>query len=171
MAAQHLVKQGICWNVGNGESIRVWGDRWLPSSSTFKVVSPRLFMPADLRVSELISQETVSWKMQVIDALFLPHKANIIKSIPLSTLLPPDKTIWAATTNGSFSVRSSYRLAMKNTRSDNAGSSSDGRGLRHFWRRIWRLSVPHKIRHFHLESLSRDLAHESEFEAEESGGK
>ena len=148
MAAQHLVKQGIHWNMGNDESICVWGDRWLPSSPTFKVVSPRLFMPADLWVSELISQEPVGWKMQVIDALFLPHEANIIKSIPLSALLLLDKIIWAATTNGSFSVYSAYRLAMENTRSDNAGSSSDSSGLRHFWRCIWRIPVPYKIRHF-----------------------
>ncbi|KAL0003498.1 hypothetical protein SO802_017279 [Lithocarpus litseifolius] len=115
---------------------------------TFKVVSPRLFMPADLRVSELISKEPVGWKMQVIDALFLPHEADTIKCIPLSTHLPPDKLIWAATTNGSFSVRSAYKLAMELSRSDNAGSSSDGSGLRIFWRRIWRIPVPHKIRHF-----------------------
>ena len=63
MAAQHLVKQGIRWNEGNGEFIRVWGDKWLPSSSTFKVVSPRLFVHADLQVSELISHEPVGWKI------------------------------------------------------------------------------------------------------------
>ena len=37
---------------------------------------------------------------------------------------------------------------MENTRSDNAGSNSDGSELRRFWRRIWGLPVPHKIRHF-----------------------
>ena len=93
MAAQHVVKQGIRWNVGNGEHIRVWGDKWLPSPSTFKVVSPRLFMHADIWVSELISHEPVGWKMQVIDTPFLPHEADIIKSIPLSTHSPPDKLI------------------------------------------------------------------------------
>ena len=120
MAAQNLVKQGIHWNVGNGEFIRGWSDKWLPSSSTFKVVSSRLFMHANLQVSELISHEPVGWKMQVIDALFLPHEADTIKSIPLSTHLPPDKLIWAATTNGLFSVRSAYRLAMESSWSDNA---------------------------------------------------
>ena len=132
MAAQHVVKQCIRWNVGNGEHIRVWGDKWLPSPSTFKVVSPRLFMHADTRVSKLISHEPVGWKMQVIDTLFLPHEADIIKSIPLSTHSPPDKLIWAATTNGLFSVRSAYRLAMEASRFDTTGSNSDGSGLRKF---------------------------------------
>ena len=113
MGAQHVVKQGIRWNVGNGEHIRVWGDKWLPSPSTFKVVSPRLFMHADIRVSKLISHEPVGWKMQVIDTLFLPHEVDIIKSIPLSTHSPPDKLIWATTTNGLFSVHSAYKVAME----------------------------------------------------------
>ena len=132
MAAQHVVKQGIRWNVGNGEHIRVWGDKWLPSPSTFKVVSPRLFMHADIRVSKLIFHEPVGWKMQVIDTLFLPHEVDIIKSIPLSTHSPPDKLIWATTTNGLFSVHSAYRLAMEASRSDTTGSNSDGSGLRKF---------------------------------------
>ena len=132
MAVQHLVKQGIRWNVGNGEHIQVWGDKWLPSPSTFKVVSPRLFMHADLRVSELISHEPVGWKIQVIDALFLPHEADIIKGIPLSNHLPPDRLIWATTTNGTFSVHSAYRLAMESSRSKNAESCSDSSRLRSF---------------------------------------
>ena len=59
MAAQFLVQQGICWNVGNGASIRVWGDKWLPFTSMYKVVSPRQFLHADTRVSELISQDSI----------------------------------------------------------------------------------------------------------------
>ena len=128
MAAQHVMKQGIRWNMGNGEHIYVWGDKWLPSPSTIKVVSPRLFMHADIRVSKLISHEPVGWKVQVIDTLFLPHEVDIIKSIPLSTNSPPDKLIWA-TTNGLFSVRSAYRVAMEASRPDTAGFNFDGSRL------------------------------------------
>ena len=89
-------------------------------------------MHADLRVSELISYEPVGWKMQVIDALFLPHEADIIKGIPLSNQLPPDRMIWAAITNGTFSVHSAYSLAMESSRSENVESCSDSNRLRSF---------------------------------------
>ena len=62
MATQYLVQQGTRWNVGNGNSIRVWGDKWLPTSSTYKVVSPRQFLHADTWVSKLISQDSGAWK-------------------------------------------------------------------------------------------------------------
>ena len=135
MAAQYLVQQGTRWNVGNGNSIRVWGDKWLPTSSTFKVVSPRQFLHADTRVCELISQDSGCWKHLVLDVVFLPHEADLIKGIPLSVQLPEEKLIWAGNNNGKFSVRSAYRLAMEGARSD-TGSSSDDRKLRGFWRSV-----------------------------------
>ena len=39
MAAQSIVSNGVHWQVGNGRSIRIWQDRWLPTPSTYKVIS------------------------------------------------------------------------------------------------------------------------------------
>jgi len=52
MAAQNLVKEGLRWRVGNGASIHVWEDRWLPVSSTYKVISPRNFLHSNTWVQE-----------------------------------------------------------------------------------------------------------------------
>ena len=30
MAAQHIVRSGVRWRVGNGQKIRVWSNKWLP---------------------------------------------------------------------------------------------------------------------------------------------
>ena len=49
MATQRVLKQGIRWQVGNGSNIRVWGDKWLPSSSSHMVVSPRVNVSLDVR--------------------------------------------------------------------------------------------------------------------------
>ena len=57
--------------------------------------SPRLFMPHDMKVGELINKEEASWKADVIDALFMPHEAEDIKAIPISSHLAKDKMIWA----------------------------------------------------------------------------
>ena len=124
MAAQPLIRDGMRWRVGNGTNIWILGDKWLPTASTHKVISPQHFMHLD-RVSELINFETASWKSVVLDVLFLPHEAEAIKSIPLSSWLPNDKLIWAASLNGLFSVRSAYQLAVKHFYPTNYGASSN----------------------------------------------
>lgn len=60
MSAKKLVRDGTRWRVRNGENIRVWGDKWLPTTSTYEVVSLRHFLHADTWVIELINPETTS---------------------------------------------------------------------------------------------------------------
>ena len=148
MAAQQLVKDGVRWRVGNGANIRIWEDRWLPSPSTYKITSPRMFLHADTQVQDLINAATAEWKATVIEALFLPHEVDVIKSIPISSRLPPDKLIWTETRNGLFTMCSAHKLAVNQLLSSNRASNSDASNLRRFWSRVWSMQVPHKIRHF-----------------------
>ena len=136
MAAQNLVKEGLIWRVGNGVSIHVWEDKWLLVSSTYRVISLRNFLHLDTQVQELINSATTSWDSTVIDALFLSHEVDIIKSIPLSSRLPIDKLIWIETQNGLFTMQSAYNLAMNLSYSANQGNSLDNSLLWHFWKKI-----------------------------------
>ena len=112
MAAQELVKEGVMWKVGNGRDLMVWGDRWLPCSSSHVVISPQLFLHEDTQVGELIDTDAMCWKFSVVDFIFLPHEAEAIKSIPLSVCFPSDRLVWAKTANGKFIAKSAYHLAM-----------------------------------------------------------
>ena len=62
-----------------------------------------------------------SWKTEVVDALFLPYEAEVIKGIPLSSQLPTNKKIWTFNYNGLFSVHSTYQGALKLHRPRNNG--------------------------------------------------
>lgn len=95
-----------------GVSIRIWEDRWLPKLSTHRIISPRLFLHLDTHVQKLINGATVEWCIEVIDTLFLPHEADVIKSTPISYRLPPNKLIMSKTRNGLFTVRSAYMLVV-----------------------------------------------------------
>ena len=57
---------------------------------------------------DLIDRDHACWKTEAVDTLFLPHKAEEIKKIPLSSRLPADRQIWACSPNGVFNVRSAY---------------------------------------------------------------
>ena len=134
MSAQPFINYGLRWRLGNGESIRIWGDKWVPKPSTFMVSSLRLFMPQDMKVGELIDKEEASWKIGVVDALFLPHEVEAIKAIPISSNLPEDKQIWAWSSNGAFSVKNAYWVVSQMSLNDSMGSSSDGSQERSFWK-------------------------------------
>ena len=120
----------------------------MPTPSTYKVTSPRMFMHDQTMMSELIDKENASWKTEVVDALFLPHEAKVIKIIPLSMHLPVDKQVWACSSNGVFTVRSAYWVAVQMSKGVGNWSCSDGRQNRKFWRKIWELAMPQKIKHF-----------------------
>ena len=87
------------------------------------------------------------WKDDLVRQVFLPHEADTICGIALSSTLPPDKLVWAPTVNGQFSVRSAYKLATELGRSAKSGELSDGSRLRRFWKHLWRCNVSHKVRH------------------------
>ena len=125
MAAQKIVKQGMRWQVGNGSNIQVWEDKWVPNSSTYKVVSSRNNVFSDLRVSELIDTTNIYWNSELLDQVFLPFKADAIKSIPLSSQLSADKLIWAESSNGLFNIKSAYKVSLELLAVSSSGSSSN----------------------------------------------
>ena len=87
MAAQSLIRKWLRWRVGDGAHIHVWEDKWLPSPTTYKVASPRIFLHVDTRVKELIDAPATKWKAPIIDTLFLPYEAELIKSIMMIRIL------------------------------------------------------------------------------------
>ena len=90
--------------MGNGRNIQIWKDKWLPTPSTHKVISPPSCLPLEAQVEELIDQDDGVWKNDLVQQIFLPHEVDAIFGIVLSTNLPDDKQIWAPTANGIFSV-------------------------------------------------------------------
>lgn len=86
MAAQNVVWKGIRWREGNG-----WEDKWVPHSSTYKVISPRVLLPSISRVCDLIDVENNCWNGDLLKQVFLPFEAEVISGIPLSTRLLEDR--------------------------------------------------------------------------------
>ena len=49
----------------------------------------------------------------LIDTIFYPFEASIIKAIPLSFRRPDDSLIWTRNKSGTFTLRSAYLLQTK----------------------------------------------------------
>ena len=77
----------------------------------------------------------------------LPHEASMILAIPLSRRQPSDCVSWSCTPSGNFSTSSAYKLLAAVASSDRASSSNQA-SQSGFWKRLWKMQVPNKIKHF-----------------------
>ena len=89
-----VIRRGTRWRVGNGRWIHIWEDKWLPTPSTYKVISPARHFDDFPMVLALIDSETRRWNADLVWSLFLPSEVNTIINMPLSYNLPEDKIIW-----------------------------------------------------------------------------
>ena len=74
---------------------------------------------------ELIDSNSGTWKRDVLNQVFLPHEAEIIGGIALSSNPQEDKQICAPTMLSLFSVRSAYWTAMKEVPKGGTTSASN----------------------------------------------
>ena len=133
------------WRVRDGSTIWVYWDKWLPGNFPSKICSPQRIAPGDVRVAELIDQDTKQWDGAKIDHLFLPFEAVKIKSIPLCTTNQADCIVWPRCRDGVYLVRSGYQLLCE-LDDQNRASGSDMASMKAFWRRLWKMKVPNKIK-------------------------
>lgn len=109
--AKELLQEGMVWRVGDGTSINIWGDRWIPSPTTYSIQSPACVLPPDAKVSCLMEREKRSWNVSLLKTLFSKEETEAICSILLCPGQQPDVKIWAGTKSGEFTVKSAYHLA------------------------------------------------------------
>ena len=144
----HVIRRGTRWRVGNGRQIHIWEDKWLPTPSTYKVISPAHPFNDFPMVSALIDIEKRSWKADLVRSMFLPFEANTIINMPLSHNLPEDKIIWVGNRRGDFTVKSAYYIALKVIETNEEGECSRGDARAPLWKGMWNLKIPSKIRIF-----------------------
>ncbi|KAL0458885.1 UNVERIFIED_CONTAM: hypothetical protein Slati_0515700 [Sesamum latifolium] len=146
IAARDLLKFGSRWRIGSGHSVDVWKDPWIPRKPSFRVIIPNASNVQNLQVSALIRQESREWDLEVLNTLFWPEDREVIQQIPLSSFSEPDFLIWHYSSNGLFSVRSAYHLALSEMSQE--GTSCECLELRNLWKTIWQCKVPNKVKIF-----------------------
>ncbi|KAK3192992.1 hypothetical protein Dsin_024302 [Dipteronia sinensis] len=138
-----LLDVGVRWRVGNGNSIRIYKDKWIPRPSTFKVVSPPTMNEQDT-VSCPIAPSG-SWNVPLLKNIFSIEDVNLILQIPICLSQREDDIIWHYEENGQFSVRSGYWIGRGLV--NNEGSSNPGLMVS-WWQSFWKTRIPIKIKIF-----------------------
>ena len=75
-----------------------------------------------------------------------------------------DILIWPLTAYGDYSVRSAYRMLVDNE-NQSLPSSFAPNGDGSVWKKIWKVRVPHKIRHFLWRAAKDSLPTKQNLEA------
>jgi hypothetical protein len=139
---REALKKGLIKRMGDGNSIRIWEDPWVPESHDKR---PLVRLPTTL-VEELVDQENGGWDMQKLKANFVEPDVSMIARIPVGRA-HEDFWSWFPDRFGNFSVRSAYKLMIELRRDVEAASSAGGPD-KLFWKKLWRLPVPPKVRNF-----------------------
>ncbi|CAN6541494.1 unnamed protein product [Malus baccata var. baccata] len=159
--ARRVLQHGIRWRVGDGTKIKIRDDPWFPKPTTF-LVKPRDCLQETM-VSDLIEVNSRSWKREVILHGFSLEDTKHILSIPLSKFGCCDRLVWHHTVDGSYSVKTGYRVAVSLLENGDLGKKGRGAPSTHHisnqvWKGIWHLQVPNKIKFFLWRCCNKALA-------------
>lgn len=132
--------------MGDGRSIKIWDDRWLPFMESSKVVSPRPSPEANEKVEGLIVRDRAEWNVERVRSIFLPREVEAVLSIQINPMNSRNSQVWAKCTNGIFLVKSAYKVLVKYFLDTNGGDArlgySDNSKMVAIWKMIWNLMVP-----------------------------
>jgi hypothetical protein len=110
LQARWVIKKGSLWTIGNGNSINIWKDNWLPEQNGFKVLSTKPPHCQFDKVCDLINRSTNKWDIESLNQIFPPFEVDQITRIPLINPTDEDELIWAHTHNGSSIIKSGYHV-------------------------------------------------------------
>jgi hypothetical protein len=153
LAGLECFKRGYIWRVGDGTPINIWRDNWIPGSHNLKVQTSRENILVSM-VEELISPIDGRWDEALIRSLFWPEDVHRILQIPIYKNME-DLVAWHFNRNGLFTVKSAYHCQW----SSKFGSrpltvSAGGSGVDSVWKKLWKLSIPSKVKKFRMAGIA-----------------
>ncbi|KAH0991988.1 hypothetical protein GBA52_003471 [Prunus armeniaca] len=111
------------WQIGNGWSVKVWGDRWIPKPNSFQITSATVTGHENALVCELINPVLHKWREDLVHASFGDQEASLPTRSPTNSFL--------------------RRLGEGSSNCDNYyGVSTKA------WSRLWWVCVPPKVKVF-----------------------
>ncbi|KAF7814301.1 reverse transcriptase [Senna tora] len=145
LVGRDALQLGIGWKLGNGENIRIWGDKWIPSLKD-QAISSVLPNPGweDRRVSSIIVDGR--WNLENI---LSKEEVNAIKRMYIPIGAQEDERVWVHVNRGVFTVKSGYHVVKQHmAKPVEVRASSSVSVNKELWGAIWKLKVAEKVKHF-----------------------
>lgn len=144
LSAREVLSKGVRRMVGDGSTIRIWEDPWVPNLPHFRVSRTETRHEEQPQlVKDLISNNT--WNEEVLRANFSPWEVDEILKIPISMYCMRDSWSSDESKDGEYSVRSAYYLTLRDDRVRRASTSHSHATFE--WQNLWSSLVAPKIKH------------------------
>ncbi|XP_020190758.2 uncharacterized protein [Aegilops tauschii subsp. strangulata] len=143
---RELLREGVVWRIGDGTSIKIHHDNWLPRHGSLKPLGQQ-YIAGITHVRHLLDESGVAWDMNKVERMFTPGDAEDIKQTVIGGPNMRDYMAWNFSNNGQFSVKSAYHLCMSlsGVKTGQLGSSMPSRDHK-AWLALWDTNAPGKAK-------------------------
>lgn len=86
MESQEIIHRHSRWRIGDGRSVKIWGDKWLPSLDNPTVITHPFPFLENESVSALMLADNSGWDAEAIREIFVERDVKLILSIPLGLI-------------------------------------------------------------------------------------
>ncbi|KAF7831415.1 uncharacterized protein G2W53_013748 [Senna tora] len=149
LAGRELLSLGLQKLVGDGKMTLIWKEPWIPGLEANAQLTPNPGAPNIAWVCELLNAEGTEWDTGKLEAVFNMEICRKIRCIPLRRPHQQDTWFWKGEASGSFSVKSCYKLAMKEVwEQQNIVPDLFCTVPMSFWKSIWKMPLNSRYKVF-----------------------
>ena len=138
---REVVYPGHSWVIGDGKSIKFWTDRWLFNKPLIEDVVGHLPMGYERLVIKDLWQEGGGWDLSRIAPWVSEEKRMELAAVVVDNFTgAKDRLSWGESADGKFTVSSAYAFVTRKI--------YQTQDLESFYRRVWRVVAPERVRTF-----------------------
>ncbi|GAA0176382.1 hypothetical protein LIER_29386 [Lithospermum erythrorhizon] len=156
LEGRRILSKGLRWRFGDGKSIDIWKDPWVPRRTDFMMRG--LQMDGPQWVSQLNKKE---WDMAIVLEFLSEEDASRVLEIRLGKVTVRDRLVWNHTKSGTYTTSSGNITAREMRRNGELGGKflgeSSNRSHVDGWKGIWKLRVPPRVKLFLWKCLHNAL--------------
>jgi hypothetical protein len=154
---REALKKGLSKRVGL-ENFNILSKNWFGSTDQRRPIYSRDSVNIE-QVHDLFNPGTKTWNEQVVWDTFVPRDATEILKLKLGVHMNDDVLAWGAERHGIFTVHSCYKLLKKENEQKEvvAGGEVSTSNQSIWWKKLWKLRVPPKIRIFWWRAMNNYL--------------
>ena len=108
----------------------------------------------EAKVVSLIDPDTKEWHSATIQSIFSPRDAELIQSIPSSSIPMANKLVWPYSPTGVYIVKSGYQFLC---RSQNFEDNDYHPFETNLWKKVWGLQVQPKVRNLFWRAIKDSI--------------